>query len=92
MIIDAEFLDGLDTAVDQPQSMLLATGEAKSGRASIVDAGAGGNVAGAVTTYEVHLSVDQVVVGWWSNGIFICKVNPHHAFENGEVIPVVVVV
>ena len=58
MIINAEFLDSLDAAVDQSQSMLLATGEAELGQASVVDAGSCGAVARTVATRKVHLSID----------------------------------
>ena len=92
MVINAEFLDSLDTAVDQSQSMFLATGEAELGQASIVDAGACGAIARTVATCKVHLSVDQIVVRWWSNGIFVCEVSSHHALKYGEVVLVVVVV
>ena len=108
MVINAEFLDSLDTGIDQSQSMLLATDEAELGQASIVNAGACGavaravnravaraiarTVARAVATCKVHLSVDQIVVRWWSNGIFVCEVSPHHALKYGKVVPVVVVV
>ena len=92
MVINAEFLDSLDTGIDQSQSMLLATGEAELGQASIVNAGACGAVTRAVATVKVHLSVDQIVVRWWSNGILVCEVSPHHALKYGKVVPVVVVV
>ena len=92
MIINAEFLDSLDTGIDQSQSMLLATSEAELGQASIVNAGACGAVPRAVATCKVHLSVDQVVVRWWSNCIFVGEVSPHHALKYGIVVPVVVVV
>ena len=92
MVINAEFLNSLDTGIDQSQSMLLATGEAELGQASIFDAGACGAVARAVATCKIHLSVDQIVVRWWSNGIFVGKVSPHHALKYGKVVLVVVVV
>lgn len=72
--------------------MLLSTSEAEFGQASIVDAGASGAIAGAVTTGKVHLSVDQVVVSWWSNKAFVCEISPHDTFEDGEVVCVVVVI
>lgn len=71
MVIYTEFLDSSDTSVDQPQPMLLATSEAELGQASIIDAGAHGTVASAVTTCKVHLAVDQVVVRCWSNEAFV---------------------
>ena len=92
MIVDAEFLDSLDTAVDQSQSVLLATGEDELGQASIVDASACGAVACAIATCKIHLSVDQVIVRWWSDGILVREVSPHHALKYGKVVPVVVVV
>ena len=81
MIIDAEFLDSLDTAINQSHSMLLAASEAESGQARIVDAAASGAVARTNSTCKVHLSVDQVVVRWWSNGILVCEVSPYHTFK-----------
>ena len=72
--------------------MLLATSEAEFGQASIVDADASGAVARAVATSKVHLSVDKVVVRWWSNGVFVCEVSPHHTLKDGKVVFVVVVV
>lgn len=92
MIINAEFLDSLDTAIDQSQSMLLATSEAELRQASIVDAGACGAVARTVATCKIHLSVDQIIVRRWSNGIFVCEVSPHHTLKYGIVVLVVVVV
>ena len=93
MIINAEFLDGLDTAIDQSQSILLATGEAELGQASTVDAGAcRGAVARTVATCKIHLSVDQIVVRWWSNGILVCEVSPHHSLKYGKVVLVIVVI
>ena len=92
MVVYTEFLNGLDTAIDQPQSMLLATGEAKLGDASVVDAGAGGAVASAIATCEIHLSIDQVVIRWWSHEVLDCKIGPHHALEDGVVIVVVIIV
>ncbi len=58
MIVYAEFLNSLNTAINQPQPMLLATCEAEFRQASVVDAGAIGTVAGAVTTRKVHFTVD----------------------------------
>lgn len=58
MIIYAKFLDRSDAGIYQPQSVLLATSEAELGQAGIVDAGAGGAVASAVTARKVHLSID----------------------------------
>ena len=92
MIIYTEFLDCLDAAVDQPQSILLSTGEAEFGQASIVDAGSRGAVACAVATCKVHLSIDEIVVRWWSNQIFVCDVCPHHTFKYGVVVLVIVVI
>lgn len=96
MVIYTELLDCLDTAVDQSQSMRLATSETKSGQASIADAVSSGAVARAVAravaTCKVHLSIDKIVVGWWSNEIFDPKVCPHHTFKYGEVVLVIVVV
>ena len=81
MIINAEFLDSLDTAINQSQSMLLATSEAEFGQASTIDAAASGAVARSNSTCKVLFSVDQVVVRWWSNGIFVCEVSPYHTFK-----------
>ena len=92
MIIYTEFLDSLDTGIHQPQSILLATSEAKFRQASVVDAGAGGDVASAVTACKVHLSVDQVVVGWRSNKVFVCKLGTHNTFKDGEVSLVIIVI
>ncbi len=92
MIVYAEFLNSLNTAINQPQPMLFATCEAEFGQASVVDAGTSSSVAGAVTTCKVHFSVDQVIVRWWSNKVLICKISPYNAFEDGEVVFVVVVV
>ena len=92
MIINAEFLDSLDTTVHQSQSMLLAASEAEFGQARIVDAVACGAVARTISTCKIHFSIDQVVVRWWSNGVFICEVSPHHTFKYGEVVIVIVVV
>ncbi len=72
--------------------MLLAACEAEFGQAGVVDAGASGGVAGAVTACKVHFSVDQVIVRWWSDKVLVCKVSPYNAFEDGEVVFVVVVV
>lgn len=71
MIIYTKFLDSSNAGIDQPQPVLLATREAEFGQAGIVDAGAGGAVASAVTACKVHLSVDQVVVRCWSNEAFV---------------------
>ena len=92
MVIYTEFLDSGDTRIDQPQPMLLAASEAEFGQASIVDAGAGGAVASAVTTCKVHLSVDQIVVRCWSNEAFVCEISPHDTFEDGKVALVVVII
>lgn len=100
MVIYTELLDCLDTAVDQSQSMRLATSETKFGQASIADAVSSGAVTRAVTravaravaTCKVHLSIDEIVVGWWSNEIFDPNVCPHHTFKYGEVVLVIVVV
>ena len=72
--------------------MLLATGEAKLGDASIVHAGASGAVACATTTCEIHLSVDQVIIGWWSHEVLVCNIGPHHALKDGIVVFMVVIV
>ena len=92
MVIYTELLDSSDASADQPQPMLLAPSEAKFGQASIIDAGASGAVASAVTTCKVHLSVDQVVVRCWSNKTLVGKVSPHDPFEDREVVFVVIVV
>lgn len=92
MVIYTELLDCLDTAVDQSQSMLLATSETKFGQASIADAVSSGAVARTVATCKVHLSIDKIVVRWWSNEIFDPNVCPHHTFKYGEVVFVIVVV
>lgn len=72
--------------------MLLAAGETKFRQASIIDAGSSGAVARAVATCKVHLAIDEIVVGWWSNKIFDRYVCPHHTFKYGEVVLVIVVV
>lgn len=100
MVIYTEFLDCLDTAVDQSQSMLLAASETEFGQASIADAVSSGAVACAVAcavasvvaTCKVHLSIDEIVVRWWPNEIFDPNVCPHHTFKYGEVVLVIVVV
>lgn len=92
MVIYTEFLNRSDTSIDQPQPMLLATSEAEFGQASVVDTGTYGAVASAITTCKVHLPVDQVVVRCWSNEAFVGEVGPHDAFEDSEVLFMVVVV
>ena len=59
--VDTEFLDSLGAAVDQTQTVGLASLEVELGEGSALDAGIGlvrGRAAG-----EIHLAVDQVVVG-----------------------------
>lgn len=58
VVVDAELLDTLGTGVDEAEEVLLARLEAEFRNTSVRRAGVGG-----VSTWVVHLAVDQVVVG-----------------------------
>lgn len=92
MVIYTEFLDSLDAAIDQSQSMLLAISEAEFGQASVVDAGARSAAASAVTTCKIHFPVDEIVVRWWPNQVLVCEVSPYDTLKDGKVGFVVVII
>lgn len=75
MLVDAEFLNGFGTGIDQPQSMLLPSRELKLGKTGVVRAWRSIGDKGAI---EVHLPIDQIVVRFRR---YLFEIRTHHLFH-----------
>ena len=74
VLVDAEFLNGLGTSIDQPQAMLLPRSKMKFGKASVVRTW---RSIGNERAIVIHLPIDQIVVRFWR---YLCKIRTRYIF------------